>query len=84
MAFWYTFMGGDPLAASSYRKTSYNGSTNPSCTTGCKICAVFLNETAYYPTTPFTTAQINSLIDALADGQPILPVTGFKVRLKVC
>jgi len=56
MANWYAYVSGDPRVAGSY----YYSAIKPSCLTGEKICAVYLDDTS-------TTAPAQVKLD------PVLP-----------
>ncbi len=48
---WYAYIDGNPLVDTSYRilPLSYTLESPPGCSTGCRICAIFLNQTTTTP-----------------------------------
>jgi len=73
---WYAYINGDPLIDASYRRLplGYTLDDPPGCSTGCRICAIFLNQMTEIPT------GIDPLVQSLI---PTALATGIPQRLTV-
>lgn len=64
---WYVYKGtGDYFDSQNYRRMRKKA--EPSCVTGCKICAVLLKEKSAIPSKSFSDKLMHYMIDAIASG----------------
>ena len=74
---WYVFMGGlDTTSQSSYVRLY----AKHDCLCGTEICAIYIKDSGFHPSEPFSQNMINYIKDALLTGrmQPSLPYNAKK------